>query len=298
MLLSPTSQPPTAITWLDGPAELPPGGLKPRDAAGARLVDGWLRRYAETRDPRLRERIVLAYLGMADRLAGRYRTSHGVTLDDLCQVARLGLIAAVDRYDPDRGTTSFVPYAAACVVGELKRYLRDTTWTVRVPRPLKERALAACRALDELAAQLGRAPTARELAERLGVSVEEAAEAIQVLSTRSQASLDQPLGGAEEATLGDLLRDTGHHEELEDLVLLPQLVKGLPDRERQVLRQTYVDELSQSEIARTMGCSQMQVSRMLRRALDRLREGFFASEGQPRRRPATSPPRQSIVLRY
>ncbi len=280
MALSPTSRSPAATAWLDGAAELPVGDLKPRDMAAARVVDGWLRRYAETRDPRLRERIVLAYLGMADRLAGRYRGSHGVTLDDLCQVARVGLIAAVNRYDPGRGRP-FVPYAAACVVGELKRYLRDTTWTVRVPRPLQERALAARRGLDELSGELGRAPTAQELAERLSVSVREAAQALQALTARSQASLDQPLGDAEEATLGDLLADPGHHEDLEDLLMLPQLVGRLPDRERQVVRQTYVDELSQSEIARTMGCSQMQVSRMLRRALGRLREGFLASEDPP-----------------
>ena len=96
--------------------------------------------YAVSRDPQLRERIVLAYLGLADRLAGRYRTSRGTTPEDLVQVARAGLIAAVDRYDPDYGTP-FVPYAVACVVGELKRHLRDSSWRVHVPRPLKERAL-------------------------------------------------------------------------------------------------------------------------------------------------------------
>jgi RNA polymerase sigma-B factor len=273
MTLSPTSPHPTAPAWLVGPAEPPVGDLKPRDPAAAGVVDGWLRRYAETRDPQLRERIVLAYLGMADRLAGRYRGSHGVTLDDLRQVARLGLIAAVDRYDPGRGRP-FVPYAVACVVGELKRHLRDTTWTVRVPRPLKERALAACRALDDLSGELGRAPTAAELAERLRVPVREAAQAVAVLTTRSQASLDQPLGDAEEATLGDLLADPSQQEELDDLLALPQLVRRLPDRERQVVRQTYVEELSQTQIAQAMGCSQMQVSRLLRRALERLREGF------------------------
>ena len=183
----------------------------------------------------------------------------------------------MDRYDPSRGTP-FVAYAVACVIGELKRYLRDATWPVRVPRQLKERGLAVCRGLDELEGQLGRAPTVQELAEHLGVSAEEAAKAVEVLRARSQASLDRPLDGAEEVTLGDLLGDPGQREEPEDVLLLLQLVKQLPEQEQQVLRQTYVDELTQSQIAAGLGCSQMQVSRLLHHALDRLRAGFLASE--------------------
>jgi RNA polymerase sigma-B factor len=125
----------------------------------------------------LRERIILAYLGLADRLAGRYVRSQGVTLDDMRQAARVGLITAVDRYDPTRGT-SFVPYAVACVRGELKRYLRDTTWTLRIARPLKERSLAVCRALDELPSRLGRQPTIAEVAEHLDACPQEVVEAI------------------------------------------------------------------------------------------------------------------------
>jgi RNA polymerase sigma factor (sigma-70 family) len=140
--------------------------LRPGDQAAAAEVDTWLQAYAASRDPGLRERIILAYVGLADRLASRYRTSRGTTPEDLRQAARAGLIAAVDRYDPDYGTP-FVAYAVACVVGELKRYLRDTSWQLHVPRPRKELALRLCKAADELHQRLGRSPTTPELAEHL-----------------------------------------------------------------------------------------------------------------------------------
>jgi DNA-directed RNA polymerase specialized sigma subunit len=124
---------------------------RPGDQAAATQVEEWLQDYATSRDPQLRERIILAYLGMADRLAGRFRDSHGTSPEDLIQTARTGLIAAIDRYDPDRGTP-FVPYAVACVVGELKRHLRDTSWRLQVPRPLKEPALRLSQAAEELGA--------------------------------------------------------------------------------------------------------------------------------------------------
>jgi RNA polymerase sigma-B factor len=121
--------------------------VNPGDQAAADEVDAWLQDYASSRDPGLREQIILAYLGLADRLAGRYRQSRGTTPEDLRQAARAGLIAAVDRYDPAYGNP-FVPYAVACVVGELKRHLRDTSWRLHVPRPRKEQALRLCRAFD------------------------------------------------------------------------------------------------------------------------------------------------------
>jgi len=271
--------------------ELPADGVQPHDRAAASLVQGWLRAYAATRDPRLRERIILAYLGLADRLAGRYVHSQGVTLDDLRQVARVGLIAAVDRYDPARGS-SFVPYAVACVRGELKRYLRDATWTLRVARPLKERVLAVCRALDELPCRLGRLPTVAEVAEHVDAAPQQVVEAIGAARTRFQLSLDQPLQSDGETTIGDLLADASPREEPEDLLVLPELVNQLPERERRVIRLTYGDELTQAEIARRMGCSQMQVSRLLRRGLDRLRRQLLATDDEPEARvpPRACPP--------
>jgi RNA polymerase sigma-B factor len=137
--------------------------VRPGDDDAATAVEAWLDEYATSRDPELRQRIILAYLGLADRLAGRYRHSRGSTPEDLTQTARAGLIAAIDRYNPNHGT-QFVPYAVACMVGELKRHLRDTSWRLHVPRPLKERALRLCEAADELHQRLSRSPTTTELA--------------------------------------------------------------------------------------------------------------------------------------
>ena len=123
--------------------------VRPGDQDAANAVEQWLQAYATSRDPRLRERIILAYLGLADWLADRFRESRGTTPEDLRQTARAGLIAGVDRYDPGFGNP-FIPYAVACVVGELKRHLRDTSWRLHVPRPLKEQALRLSQAADEL----------------------------------------------------------------------------------------------------------------------------------------------------
>jgi RNA polymerase sigma-B factor len=215
--------------------QLAAAGVRPEDRPATDQVERWCRGYAETRDPELRERIILAYLGLADRLAARYRHHQQVALEDLRQAARVGLILAVDRYDPARGP-AFVPYAVACVTGELKRHLRDLTWTVRVARPLKERALAVCRAMDELSTRLGREPTIPEVAAELALSPTEVAEALGAARSRAQLSLDQPFAGGEETTtLGDRLAAPGPAEEPEDLLALSQLVKELPDTERLVV---------------------------------------------------------------
>jgi RNA polymerase sigma factor (sigma-70 family) len=146
--------------------------VRPGDQDAATTVEAWLQDYATSRDPQLRERIILAYLGVADRLARRFRDSRGTSAEDLVQTARAGVIAAIDRYDPGYGTP-FVPYAVACVVGELKRHLRDTSWRLHIARPLKERSLRLCRAADELHQRLGRSPTTAELAEQLDMDEEE-----------------------------------------------------------------------------------------------------------------------------
>jgi RNA polymerase sigma-B factor len=186
--------------------------VRPGDMAAAGEVDGWFLDYAGSRDPALRERIILVYLGLADRLADRYRHSRGTTPEDLCQTARAGLIAAVDRYDPTRGT-GFVPFAVASVVGELKRNLRDTSWRLHVPRPLKEQALRVCQMVDQLQQTLGRAPTTSELAERLQVAEEQVLEALAVAHSRQELSLDRPVGDDTELCLGDLVAAPVAHEE-------------------------------------------------------------------------------------
>ena len=242
----------------------------PGDERGVDRVEGWFREYAATRDPAVREQIIVSYLGLADRLAERYRGSRGASPEDLRQTARVGLVAAVDRYDPDYGNP-FVPYAVACVVGELKRYLRDTSWRVHVSRPVKERSLRLCKALDELPLTLGRSPTMAELAAYLGISQEEALEALEVVHTRSEVSLDQQIGEEGDASLGDRLPAAPPREEPEDLLLLPGLVDSLPEPEREIVVLRFFHDLDQYDIAARVGCSQMHVSRLLRRALGRMR---------------------------
>ena len=252
-----------------------PADVRPQDTATARQVDGWLRAYAATGDPDLRERVVRAYLGMADRLADRFRRSRNTSPEDLRQSARLGLVAAVDHYDPRRG--SFVPYAVACIIGELKRHLRDTTWRVAVPRPTKERALRVCRTVDELFGVLGRSPTVTDVADALDLNEEQVLEAMEAASTRVGASLDGLADG--EVALGDLIAVEEPSEEREDLIVLPQLIASLPEPERTAVWLYYFQELPQHDIAELLGRSQMSVSRLLRRALRRLRGELVTTAG-------------------
>jgi RNA polymerase sigma-B factor len=257
----------TTIPQLPNPALL---HARPGDEDAATVVEAWLREYATSRDPLLRERIILAYLGLADRLAGRYRHSRGTTPEDLRQTARAGLIAAIDRYDPDYGSP-FVPYAVACVLGELKRHLRDTSWRLHVPRPHKERALRLCGAADELHQRLGRSPTATELAEQLQLGEEAVLEGLAAVTSRREVSLDQPVGQDTGACLGDLVAAPGAREEPEDLLALGGLLAALPELEREVIVLRFFQDLDQYEIAARVGFSQMHVSRLQRRALARMR---------------------------
>lgn len=244
--------------------------VRPGDRRAAERVDAWFQDFRRTGDPARRDQIICAYLGLADRLAERFRSSRGTTPEDLVQTARTGLVAAVDRYDPERGTP-FVPFAVACVVGGLKRHLRDTTWRVHVARPIKERALRLARALDELDQVLGHSPTIGELAEHLGETEEAVIEAMEALRSRSEPSLDQPAGEGGEGSLGDLIAAPDPAEEPEDLMVLPELVGKLPKLEREVVLLRFVEELTQDEIAARIGFSQMHVSRLLRRAIERMR---------------------------
>jgi RNA polymerase sigma-B factor len=244
--------------------------VRPGDQDAAAEVERWLQDYAISRNPQLREQIIVAYLGLADRLARRYRHSRGATPEDLIQTARAGLIAAVDRYDPGYGTP-FLPYAVACVVGELKRFLRDTTWRLHVPRPLKEQALRLCRVADELHQRMGRSPTTGDLAEHLEVGEEEVLGALMAVSSRCELSLDQPAGGETDLSLGDLVAAPEAREEPEDLLALPGLVSALPELERKVIILRFFEDLDQDTIAARVGFSQMHVSRIQRRALARLR---------------------------
>jgi RNA polymerase sigma-B factor len=259
------------VSVAGSPTTHEPLDVRPGDRPVTRMADARLREYAATRDPALREEIVLAYLGLADRLAMRFRHSRGTTPEDLTQTARTGLIAAVDRYDPAR-SSSFVPFAIASVVGELKRYLRDTSWRLHVPRQRKEQVLRLYRVTDELHQTLGRSPTTSELADQLRLTEAEVLETLEAAETRIGFSLDRRVGNDDgDLLIGDLLAAPEPYEEPEDLLALADLIAELPELERQVIVLRFFHDLDQSAIAARIGYSQMHVSRLLRRALARMR---------------------------
>ena len=206
---------------------------------------------------------------LAQRMARRYR-NRGESLDDLEQVAYLGLIKAMDRYDPSRG--SFARYAVPSVLGALKRHFRDHGWGVHVPRALQERALEVNAAIEHLSAESGLSPTAKDIARHTGHGLEEVTEALEALEAYTPAALDAPRRqGFDDQTIGDGIgaEDAGY-----ELVELTQSVapalRALPERDQAVLQLRFRDDLTQTEIAGRIGVSQMQVSRLLSRSLDRL----------------------------
>jgi RNA polymerase sigma-B factor len=210
---------------------------------------------------------------LARELALRYRYTDE-PIEDLNQVAYLGLLKAIDRFDPDRGTR-FTSYAVPTILGELKRHFRDRGWALRVPREMQERVLAVNRESEALAKRLGRSPSVREIAERLGCSVEQVLEAREAATSYEAASLDAPVTGIDPDDAPTVADTVGSHEGGYELVELGHAIAGawraLPDRERRVLRLRFVDDLTQREIGERIGVSQMHVSRLLRRALERLR---------------------------
>ena len=231
-----------------------------------------LRSYHLEGDLDAREELTVRLLPLARQLASRYRHS-GEPLEDLTQVACVGLLKAIDRYDPERGT-GFTRYALPTMLGELKRHFRDKGWALRVPRATQELVLKVNEALGTLPARLGRAPRPRDVAEALGVSVEDVLEAMEAATAYEAASLDAPRGATEDdeewthgAALGD--EDPGY-----ELVELSEALQGtlsaLPDRERLILRLRFERDMTQAEIAGALGISQMHVSRLLRRSLGRL----------------------------
>jgi RNA polymerase sigma-B factor len=245
----------------------------PGDDEAVAQVEQWFRDYEDTQDPAIRERIILAYLGLADRLAGRFgfRGSHSVACEDLVQAARVGLVTAVDRYDPGRANP-FIAYAIACITGELRRCLRDTSWRVHVARTLKERALQVVKARDQLTVTLQRSPTLAELGDHLGVDEEQVAEALKAIDTRRQLSLDQPIDEKGTTSFGALLPAPASEIELEDRLALPALMNGLSELEHRAVVLRFFQDLKQSQIGAELGYSQMHVSRLLRRALKQMRE--------------------------
>ncbi|MFJ3930991.1 SigB/SigF/SigG family RNA polymerase sigma factor [Streptomyces sp. NPDC090029] len=219
----------------------------------------------------LREEIVAAWLPMAERIAGRYR-DRGESLDDLRQVAALGLVKAVDRYDPERG--AFESYAVPTIVGEVKRHFRDHLWALHVPRRVQDLRNRVRTARGELAQfSSGRSPTVAETAERAGLSEEDTLVGLDALDSFSALSLEAETPGADDGyALGDTL---GASDPALDILVDREAVKPglrrLPEREQRILYLRFFRDMTQSSIARTMGISQMHVSRLISRSCDRLR---------------------------
>ena len=244
-------------------------GRAPRDREERdRTERALLIRYHRDGDLRARAELVERFLPLARDLALRY-TYTDEPFDDLMQVASLGLIKAVDRFEPDRGTR-FTSYAAPTILGELKRHFRDKGWALRVPRDLQERALAVSRHTEILAKKLGRSPNVREVAWAIGCSVESVLEASEAAASYEASSLDAPAarGDEESASLVELLGDDDSSYGLvESRDAIASTWRSLPEIERHVLALRFMDNLTQREIGERIGYSQMHVSRLLRRAL-------------------------------
>ena len=226
----------------------------------------------------LRQRLVTEHLPIAEHIAMRF--SHpGEPVEDLTQVARVGLINAVDRFDPGKGT-DFLSFAVPTIMGEVRRYIRDTSWAVRVPRRLKELRLAIAAAVAELSQRLGRAPTPSQLAEHLELREEEVFEGLEATGAHHLMSLDHLLteerdGPALADTLGE--RDAGLEAVVDREALHPLLMR-LPERERTIVALRFFANLTQTQIARRIGISQMHVSRLLARSLAELRGELTVGE--------------------
>jgi RNA polymerase sigma-B factor len=251
----------------------------PQDRSGARAMFIELRKLPDDRVEyaELRNQLVRMHLPLVEHLARRFR-NRGEPLDDLIQVATVGLIKSVDRFDPERGV-EFSTYATPTVVGEIKRYFRDKGWAVRVPRRLQELRLALTTATAELSQQYGRSPTVHELAEKLTVSEEEVLEGLESANAYSTLSLDVPdtddgspvvadtLGAEDEALEGVDYRES-----------LKPLLEDLPPREKRIMLLRFFGNMTQSQIAQEVGISQMHVSRLLARTMAQLREKLLVEE--------------------
>ncbi|MFI6104317.1 RNA polymerase sigma factor SigF [Streptomyces sp. NPDC093595] len=252
---------------------------EPQDRSGARAMFIELRGLPDGSPQRaeLRNQLVRMHLPLVEHLARRFR-NRGEPLDDLTQVATIGLIKSVDRFDPERGV-EFSTYATPTVVGEIKRHFRDKGWAVRVPRRLQELRLSLTTATAELSQQHGRSPTVHELAERLGISEEEVLEGLESANAYSTLSLDVPDTDDESPAVADTLgAEDEALEGVEYRESLKPLLEDLPPREKRILLLRFFGNMTQSQIAQEVGISQMHVSRLLARTLAQLREKLLVEE--------------------
>ena len=241
-------------------------------AARAREDRRLLERYHRHGDREARDALVERFLPLARQLARRYQRG-SEPFDDLVQVASLGLLKAIDRFEPGR-ETAFSSFAVPTILGELKRHFRDRGWSVRVPRDLQEMSVRVDRVTEEMARDLGRAPTPAEIAENIGASTEQVLEAREAAGAYRAVSLDRPRDDDDE---GDGMSESMGAEDpgfglAEDAATVERLMGVLSEREREVLRLRFAEDLTQSEIGQRVGVSQMHVSRLIRQAVSRLRE--------------------------
>jgi RNA polymerase sigma-B factor len=228
--------------------------------------------------PGVRDELIEHYIPLAESLARRYQHS-GQPLDDLVQVASIGLLKAVDRFDTARGVT-FESYAIPTILGELKRYHRDQGWSVRMPRRLQEHTLQIKDAIPQLSQDLGRSPTIGEIARHAQLSEEEVLEAMDAQDAYASISLDAPIDeDSESSTLSDrLATDVEEYEIAEEWAEFEPHLNALPDRERRILVLRFFRDWTQSQIAEELGISQMHVSRLLSQTLQKLREAVSGVE--------------------
>src|SRR5947209_7931715 len=237
-------------------------------------------RWQKSGDRRAREELVNRFLPLARNLARRYAGARE-PFDDLLQVASLGLVKAIDRFDVERGA-AFSSFAVPTILGELKRYFRDLGWSVHVPRGAQEQALKVQEAHERLTTKTGRPPTVNELAEYLELSVEDVLDALETAAAHHSTSLDAPReerSSGESGSLVDVFgEEDSRYELVDETVTISVAARELSARERRVLALRFVNDMTQTQIAQEIGVSQMQVSRILRRALSRLRELTEAQE--------------------
>ena len=243
-----------------------------------------LRRYHEEGDLQAREQLIEQYMSLVRSLARRY-SYRGEQLDDLVQIGSIGLIKAIDRFDLDRGV-ELTTYATPNIIGEIKRHFRDRGWAVRVPRGLQELNVQLSKIVEQLTVEHSRSPTIPELAEAAGVEEEEVLEALESGRAYSSLSLSSS-GGTEDGEEIDPLESLGEieheYEVSEDRAVLAPGFKVLDERERAILHLRFFEGLTQSQIAQQVGISQMHVSRLIRRALEKIRDEIAADEFDPKR---------------
>ncbi|HZR94903.1 MAG TPA: SigB/SigF/SigG family RNA polymerase sigma factor [Gaiellaceae bacterium] len=245
-----------------------------------------LRRYHEQGDLAAREKLIEQYMSLVRSLARRY-SYRGEQLEDLVQIGAIGLIKAIDRFDLERGV-ELTTYATPNIIGEIKRHFRDKGWSVRVPRGLQELNVQLSRLMEQLTVQLGRSPTIPELAKASGSTEEEVLEALESGRAYSSLSLSSGGGGGDGDDDLDPLESIGteehQYEVSEDRAVLAPGFKALDERERKILQLRFFDGLTQSQIAQQVGISQMHVSRLIRRSLEKIREEIAADEETGARR--------------